>query len=135
MGAIVSLLGATSDFIPSLGIDIYPMGVLGNIGFALITTWAVTRYHLMELRMVARRGLAYSAISTLTLGIYGIAVGILWFVVPELSTAAAILAGIATIFITGLFIQPLLQKAQTAIDRLFFRERFDMLNALAQLNS
>jgi len=135
MGAIVSLLGATSDFIPSLGVAIYPMGVLGNIGFALITTWALTRYRLMELRMVARRGLAYTAISTLTLGIYGIAVGILWLIVPELSTAAAILAGVATIFITGLFIQPLLHKAQTAIDRLFFRERFDMLNALAQLNS
>jgi signal transduction histidine kinase len=135
MGAIVSLLGATSDFIPSLGVDIYPMGVLGNIGFALITTWALTRYQLMELRMVARRGLAYTAISTLTLAIYGVAVGILWLIVPELSTTAAVLAGIATIFVTGLFIQPLLQKAQTAVDRLFFRERFDMLNALAQLNS
>lgn len=135
MGAIVSLLGATSDFIPSLGLNIYPMGVLGNIGFALITTWALTRYRLMELRMVARRGLAYTAISTLTLGIYGIAVGILWLIVPELSTAAAVLAGVATIFVTGLFIQPLLQKAQTTVDRLFFRERFDMLNALAQLNS
>jgi signal transduction histidine kinase len=135
LGAIVSLLGATSDFIPSLGLNIYPMGVLGNIGFALITTWALTRYRLMELRMVARKGLAYTAISTLTLGIYGIAVGVLWLIVPELSTAAAVLAGVATIFITGLFIQPLLQKAQTTVDRLFFRERFDMLNALAQLNS
>jgi len=135
LGAIVSLLGATSDFIPSLGLDIYPMGVLGNIGFALITTWALTRYRLMELRMVARRGLAYTTISTLTLGIYGIAVGVLWLVVPELSTTAAILAAVATIFVTGLFIQPLLQNAQTFVDRLFFRERFDMLNALAQLNS
>lgn len=135
MGAIVSLLGATSDFIPSLGLNIYPMGVLGNIGFAMITTWALTRYRLMELRMVARRGLAYTAISTMTLGIYGVAVGILWLAVPELSRAAAIIAGVATIFITGLFIQPLLQKAQTTVDRLFFRERFDMLNALAELNS
>lgn len=135
LGAIVSLLGATSDFIPSLGLNIYPMGVLGNIGFGIIATWALTRYQLMELRMVARRGLAYTAISTLTLGIYGIAVGVLWLVVPELSTAAAILAAVATVFVTGLFIQPLLQRAQTAVDRLFFRERFDMLNALAQLNS
>ena len=135
IGAIISLLGATSDFIPSLGLEIYPMGVLGNIGFGVITTWALTRYRLMELRMVARKGLAYTAISTITLGIYGIAVGILWFVLPNLSTAAALLAAISTIFITGLFIQPLLQKVQTTVDRLFFRERFDMLNALAQLNS
>ena len=54
---------------------------------------------------------------------------------PELSTAVAVLAGVATIFVTGLFIQPLLQKAQTTVDRLFFRKRFDMLNALEQLNS
>ncbi len=135
LGAIVSLLGATSDFIPSLGLNIYPMGVLGNIGFGVIATFALTRYRLMELRMVARKGLAYTAISTITLGVYGIAVGILWFVLPNLSTAAALLAAISTIFITGLFIQPLLQKVQTTVDRLFFRERFDMLNALVQLNS
>lgn len=135
MGAIVSLLGATSDFIPSLGLDIYPMGVLGNIGFGLIATWALTRYRLMELRMVARKGLAYTAISTLTLGVYGIAVGALWLMLPNLSTAAAILLGIGIIFATGLFIQPLIHGAQTVIDRFFFRERFDMLNALAQLNS
>ena len=135
LGAIVSLLGATSDFIPSLGLNIYPMGVLGNIGFGVIATFALTRYRLMELRMVARKGLAYTAISTITLGIYGIAVGILWLVLPNLSTAAALLAAISTIFITGLFIQPLLQKVQTTVDRLFFRERFDMLNALVQLNS
>ena len=135
LGAIISLVGATTDFFPSLGLNIYPMGVLGNIGFGVIATWALTRYQLMELRMVARRGLAYTAISTITLGIYGIVVGILWFVLPNLSTTAAALAAISAIFITGLFIQPLLQKFQTIIDRLFFRERFDMLNALAQLNS
>ncbi|MCZ6539551.1 MAG: ATP-binding protein [Chloroflexi bacterium] len=135
LGAIISLLGATSDFIPSLGLDIYPMGVLGNIGFGVIATFALTRYQLMELRMVARKGLAYTAISTITLGIYGIAVGILLLVLPNLSFSAAVLAAISTIFITGLFIQPLLQRVQTVVDRLFFRERFDMLNALAQLNS
>ncbi len=135
LGAIVSLLGATSDFIPSLGLNIYPMGVLGNIGFGVIATWALTRYQLMELRMVARKGIAYTAISTITLGIYGIIVGILWLVLPNLSTSAALLAAISTIFATGLFIQPLLQKVQMTVDRFFFRERFDMLNALAQLNS
>ncbi|MDA1279823.1 MAG: ATP-binding protein [Chloroflexi bacterium] len=135
MGATVSLLGATSDFIPSFGIDIYPMGVLGNIGFGIIATFALTRYQLMELRMVARKGLAYTAISTITLGVYGIAIAILLLVAPNLSTTAAVLSGLATIFVTGLFIQPLLQSAQTFVDRLFFRERFDMLNALAELNS
>ncbi len=135
LGAVVSLVGATSDIVPSLGLNIYPMGVLGNIGFGVIATWALTKHQLMELRMVARKGLAYTAISAITLGIYGIVVGILWFALPALDTAAAVLAAIATVFFTGLFIQPILQKVQTSVDRLFFRERFDMLNALAQLNS
>ena len=101
LGAVVSLLGATSDFIPSLGLNIYPMGVLGNIGFGVIATWALTRYQLMELRMVARKGLAYTAISAITLGIYGIVVGILWVALPNLSTAAALLAAISAVFVTG----------------------------------
>lgn len=134
-GAVVSLLGATSDFIPSLGLNIYPLGVVGNIGFGLIATFAVTRFRLMELRMVARRGLAYTAISTITLGIYGVVIAILVLSVPDLSSTATVIAAVATIFATGLFIQPLLQRTQTIVDRLFFRERFDMLNALAQLNS
>jgi hypothetical protein len=67
MGVIASVAGTTTDFFPSLGLNIYPLGVVGNIFFISLTTFGVTRYKMMNLRLMLRRGLAYSAVSSFLL--------------------------------------------------------------------
>ena len=47
------------------------MGIVGNLFFVGLATWGLTRYRLMELRLVLRRGLAYSAVSSALFGVYG----------------------------------------------------------------
>jgi len=44
LGVLASVAGATTDFFPSLGLNVYPLGVLGNIFFIVLTTLGVTRY-------------------------------------------------------------------------------------------
>jgi hypothetical protein len=77
IGVIVSLLGGTTDFLPSLGLNIYPMGVLGNLIFAAITSWAVMHHGLMNLRLALRRGAAYMVMSSAVFGVYGAIYGLL----------------------------------------------------------
>src|SRR3970282_687603 len=38
LGAIITLVGGSTDFLPSLGLNLYPLGIIGNIGFAVVTT-------------------------------------------------------------------------------------------------
>ncbi|MBI4305211.1 MAG: GAF domain-containing sensor histidine kinase [Chloroflexi bacterium] len=133
LGAIFSLAGATTDYLPSLGLTVYPLGILGNIGFALITTWAVTHNKLMNLRLVLRRGLAYTTVSSLIFAVYAAVLAVVWFFSRNLSVAAGIIVAVGGVLITSVFFQPLLGQVQTWIDRLFFRERYDRLQLLLQL--
>lgn len=133
-GVFVSVLGGTTDFIPSLGINIYPLGVVGNIGFALITTLAVTRHRLMNLRLLLRKGLAYTLVSSFVFASYGASFGAVFFFTRTMSLEAWILASVGTVLLTSVFIQPAIDRVQRFIDRLFFRERYDHLTALVEMN-
>lgn len=135
LGLLATVLGATSDYLPSFGLEIYPMGILGNIAFVTITTWAVTRHRLMNLRLVLRRGLAYVLLSAGVMSVYGITVGIVYYASRDLSPWAIGFAAVGAILATGLFIQPYYLRLQSLIDRIFFREKVDRLSALIHLNS
>ena len=37
------------DFLPSMGVDVYPVGFVAVLAFAIIAAWAVWRYHLIAL--------------------------------------------------------------------------------------
>ena len=134
LGVFVSVIGGTTDFIPSLGLSIYPLGVVGNIGFALIAMLAVTRHRLMNLRLLMRRGLAYTLVSSFVFASYGASFGLVFIFSRSLSLEGWILASVGTILMTSVFIQPAIDRGQGFIDRVFLRERYDHLRALVAMN-
>ncbi len=134
-GVIAAVLGGTSDFLPSLGLQIYPMGVIGNIAFGLLATAAITRYRLMNLRLALRRGLAYTVISSSILAIHGLAVLVTWALVKDLSGIAMVMAFAGTIAIVGIGVQPFIGKLQKTVDRAFFRERSDRLETIFAMSA
>lgn len=128
----VLFLGATSDYLPVLGSPNYPMGVLGNIVFALLTAVAVLKYHLLDIRMVFRKGLAYTIVSAIAIATYLTILLVATQIgrVRELPLPGriAVILGIAILF------QPLLRLAQQRVDRWFYRERLGHLRALEQFS-
>lgn len=133
-GIAALILGGTSDFIPSLGINIYPMGIVGNLLFVGLATLGVTRYRLMDLRLVLRRGLAYSAVSSSLVAVHGASAAAIFLFTTSLSTPARVMTLVGAIFVIGVIVQPLLSRVQAFVDRAFFRERGDRVSALAHLN-
>ncbi len=134
LGVIASVAGATTDFFPSLGLNIYPLGVVGNIFFIVLTTFGVTRYKMMNLRLMLRRGLAYSAVSSFLFAVYGVCIGIVLLVTRDLSSTAALLFGGGAVLIVGVMVQPVMQRVQALVDKAFYREQHDRITALARLN-
>jgi len=134
LGVMASVAGATTDFFPSLGLNTYPLGVVGNIFFIVLATYGVTRYKMMNLRLMLRRGMAYSAVSSFLFGVYGICIGIVLLVTRDLSPIASVLFGAGTVLIVGVTVQPVMQRVQAVVDRAFYRERHDRISALARLN-
>lgn len=131
LGASISLLGGTSDLIPPvLGVNIYPMGILSNIIFGFLTTIAMTRYRLLELRHLLRRGFVYSLVSTVIFAVYGLIFVVFSLMFQNQTTTATVLATLAALLLVTMFLPPAISRVQLFIDRLFFRERYDHLLAL-----
>lgn len=59
VGAGFCLLGGVFDILPTFGVPVYPGSIIGNVGFAALTTWAILQYHLFDIQVVAGRSLSY----------------------------------------------------------------------------
>lgn len=129
LGALWSVMGATTDFLPSLGVPIYPLGIVGNIAFSLLTTVAILRHRLLDIRIAIRRGVAYSLVSAVIGALY-VATIFLFNYVFQLGAAFSLLANLLAVIIIAMILLPALRRAQSLVDRWFYRERYDHLRAL-----
>ena len=129
-GIILMFVGGTTDYLPSLGIGIYPLGIIGNILFCVLATIAMLRHGLLEMKVVLRKGAAYSLVSMVVFGIFASMIFLLSSVFRELVNPVSLTIAIITVFATAAAFQPLLSRLQSQVDRWFFRERYDNLQAL-----
>jgi putative nucleotidyltransferase with HDIG domain len=132
-GTVVMFIGGTTDYLPTLGVSMYPLGIVGNIIFCALATIAMLRYNLLDAKVILRKGLAYSLMGILLAAIFGSLIYLLSSVfetaLSPISLTITIVSVILTIIATTLF-QPMLPVFQNVVDRWFFRERYDHLRAL-----
>jgi len=132
-GLVVMFIGGTTDYLPALGISMYPLGIIGNIVFCILATIAMLRYNLLETKVILRKGLAYSLMGVLLIAIFGSVIYLLGSVfetaLSPVALTITIVSVLLTIIATTLF-QPMLPVFQNIVDRWFFRERYDHLKTL-----
>lgn len=125
IGILIMAVGVAIDFTKLGG---YPLDVLINTVNAFLIAYIILRYKLLDINIVVRRGLIYFTLTAIIASVYLIMIFVLERLLRgmvEISLVAILIAiGIALIF------QPLRERLQRWIDRLFFRERFDYYQAL-----
>jgi putative nucleotidyltransferase with HDIG domain len=131
-GIAVTLIGSTSDYLPAIGIGIYPLGIIGNILFCILTTIAMLKYGLLEIRMVLRKGIAYSLISMFIFGVFGSIIVLISTVFQNTINPLSLTITVTTVFLIAAIFQPLLMQLQHLVDRWFFRQRYNYLQDLKQ---
>ncbi len=103
------------------------LSALGNLSFALLplaATVAILRYRLYDIDVVIERTLVYAAV-TATLGAtYVVAVVVLQGVLRPLTGGSEVAVALSTLLVVALF-QPIRRRAQDAVDRRFYRARYD----------
>jgi len=127
-------LGSLTNVSPALGA--FPIDQAANFVNALLLTYAILRYQLLDISVIIRKGLVYSiptgALATVYLLIVLAAERLLvTFVGYQLLVLSVLVAAI-----TAVAVQPLRDRLQLFIDRLFFREKYDtqfMLQELSEL--
>ncbi|MBI2857582.1 MAG: hypothetical protein HYX90_00775, partial [Chloroflexi bacterium] len=132
LGGVVMLLGLMTDVLASQGAPAYPMGIIGNIFFSLINTYAILRYQLLDIQVVIRKGAVYAIVSAVGVGLVIGILSVAYALVPE-STRLSAWENVVVIMVLAIGIQPVLHIVQTRVDRWFDRGKYDYLKAVEKL--
>ena len=132
LGVGFVMLGAATNTVPALGM--LPIDHFGNLINALLLTYAILRYQLVDISLVFRKGLLYS-IPTAIIGIgYFLIISLAILLFSAFSGPQLFLLSLLVAAIAALVAQPLRDRAQLWIDRLFFREKYDSSLMLQRLS-
>ncbi|MCJ7604847.1 MAG: HD-GYP domain-containing protein, partial [Dehalococcoidales bacterium] len=123
-------IGATTDYLPTLGLSLYPLGIIGNIFFCAIATTAMLRHDLLEMKVVVRKLASYSLTSLLIFGSFGSLIYLLSYLFHNLMSPVSLTITIVAVFVAATIFQPVLTRFQKIVDRWFFRERYAHIQTL-----
>ena len=121
IGLTVVSIATTVNVIGDIGK--YPTGNLGNLANALIISYAILKYRLLDIRVVLRRGIAYSTISIVLTATYLMA---LYFIysLSQLTLQTSIVPAAILALIMALVFIPLRNFTQDRVDRIFYRHTY-----------
>jgi len=122
-GILVDLLAPSS---------LPPVGVWTVLTFCAIATIVIVKYHLLDIRILIRKGLVYILVSAIIAIPY---VGVLFLLNQVVRTGMEPWwAHVVIILVLAIILRPLYSWAQRSVDRLFYRDRYDYLMALEQFS-
>ena len=85
---------------------------------------AITRYRLYDIDVLIRRTLIYAVLSAVLLATYVAAVAVLQTILAPLTAGSGVAVAISTLVVVALF-QPVRARIQAAVDRRFYRAKYD----------
>jgi len=128
IGLVLCMLGGVADAVGSLGMPVPPGGIIGNILFCSLATVAILKYHLLDIHIIVRKGVAYLLMSSIVAIPY-VGVVILFnhlFGIGNIPLWAHFLLLLLLAFV----LQILWRRGQRWVDRWFYQERYDFLREL-----
>lgn len=131
---ILAIFGSMG-YLPAYGISIYPISYLSGLVFAAIISYAILRYRLMDMRIVARTFLIYLFDSLFVFIFYSSLIIIYPLLWGNTYSAYALIANIivAPIFVLGIFNFDRLIKF--ILDKYFFYALYDFQRTISKLSS
>ncbi|HVN55756.1 MAG TPA: diguanylate cyclase [Anaerolineaceae bacterium] len=121
---IVIFAGSVTNATPRLGV--YPIDIAFNIVSALVTSYAIFRFHLLDMSVVLRKSLLYS-IPTVVLGVvYFFLFSLLFHYLKNSNDITIILLSLVVATLGVLVVQPMRDRAQLWLDQALFREKYDL---------
>lgn len=124
IASLFPLLGAVLDALT----DLPPAFIWGNMIFCILCSISVLRYHLLNIRVVARTSLVYLIVSSIFAIPY---LTFLYILIVQMHIGSEVWwVHAIVILIAAVTLRPIYTQAQRIVDKLFYRERYDYLIAL-----
>ncbi len=132
IGFTIIILISVVNFTP---LGKYPIDLAGNTLTAVIITYAILRHQLLDIKVIIRKSILYS-VPTIIIGtIYFSIISLAFTVFSRYSNVEIFGVSLFVAILTALIAQPFRDKAQSIIDKIFFREKYDSSLMLQRLSS
>lgn len=118
--ALISVTPVVLDFVPNYGIDIYPIGFIFVLAFAVTTAYAIMQHQLMDIRVVIRRGVVYSILVAGITACYLAVVVAMEKLFQGFFGYRSVFSTAIAAFLIAIFFNPLRDRIQAAVDRALF---------------
>ena len=132
--AAIFYVFASTDFLVNYGVEFYPPGYIFIITSLSILLYALFRYNLMDISIIVRKGLFYSMFLGLISGAYLASVYLFSYLIKNVSEAFSFVFSSILIIILAIIFQPLRDKVQDVIDKVFFRGKYDYQKTIKELS-
>lgn len=126
--SILVVISYITPFTPALAG--YTTDHIGNLANALIITYAISRFHLLDVRLIIRRGLSYTLLAVILVGVAIGAVLLGRRIFPEQQTVVLMVVTLSIVLFLVIFARPLIRVVQAAVDRIFYGESYMSREAL-----
>lgn len=101
-----------------------PVDHVGNIINAGLIAYAVSRFHLFDIKLVARRGLTLLVLAASLAAVYGATLVITLRLLPQAPQITVIMISGFIVMLLAFTARPLGHFISTSVDRLFYRDRY-----------
>ncbi|GEM_PF-1460990 len=134
VGTVCSLVGATTDILAAQGLPMFPLGNVGNILFAILSTLSILHERLIDIRRVFLSFVSYGLFVLVTVSVYLLALAASEILRPESVTAPMLAITIPAVMVIALGSPYLLAHIRQLTERGFYRQRYEALKALEQFS-
>ena len=122
IGLGIILATALVNFTP---LGKYPIDIAANSITALLIAYAILKHQLLDISLVIRKGLLYSIPTTLIGASYFLIISLSLKIFQAYSGIELFMLSMIVAILTAIIAQPLRDKAQAWVDKLFFREKYN----------
>ncbi|MBI5208289.1 MAG: hypothetical protein HY934_10960 [Candidatus Firestonebacteria bacterium] len=134
IGCTLGWLGSHGFWLLVLKIDIYPLSNFLIAIYPFIIAYAILRYRLMDIHVAIKRYGVYSLATGLLASVFIILLTTLTKYLSDITKMTSLtITGISAIIITLLF-NPLRNKIQSIIDKLFYKKTYDYYDVLQKIS-
>ena len=124
---IVTFLILAGSLTNSTELQVFPVDIAFNAIAALIITYAIFRHRLLDISFVIRKGLLYSVPTIIVGAGYYLIISLALNIFQFISGSQLFILSLVVAILTALVARPLHEKAQSWIDKLFFRDKYDSI--------
>ncbi|MDI6731082.1 MAG: ATP-binding protein [Candidatus Margulisbacteria bacterium] len=132
--SLIGFLGSLTLFLPVFHVNFPILNPVLLPIVLIIMVYAIVRHQLLDITFIINQSLVYSALTFLFASFYVIAVVVANAYFSDFLRSAPLLTPILVVFVSVMVFQPVKNRVQNGVDKLFFRGEYYYLKTINDLS-